>query len=28
VDVDIPRELNKRERELLVELARLRGENL
>jgi molecular chaperone DnaJ len=28
VDVDIPRELNKRERELLLELARLRGENL
>src|SRR6266516_992870 len=28
VDVDIPRELNKRERELLQELARLRGENL
>ncbi len=28
VDVDIPRELNKRERELLLELARQRGENL
>ncbi len=28
VDVDIPRDLNKRERELLLELARLRGENL
>jgi molecular chaperone DnaJ len=28
VDVDIPRELNKRERELLQELARLRGEEL
>src|SRR5205807_2506517 len=28
VDVDIPRELNERERELLQELARLRGENL
>lgn len=28
VDVDIPRDLNKRERELLLELARERGENL
>ena len=28
VDVDIPRDLNKREKELLQELARLRGENL
>ncbi len=28
VDVDIPRDLNKRERELLSELARLRGEEL
>ncbi len=28
VDVDIPRELNKRERELLQELAKIRGENL
>jgi len=28
VDVDIPQELNKRERELLLELAKLRGENL
>jgi molecular chaperone DnaJ len=28
VDVDIPRELNKRERELLQEFARQRGENL
>lgn len=28
VDLDVPRDLNKRERELLAELARLRGENL
>lgn len=28
VDLDVPRDLNKRERELLSELARLRGENL
>lgn len=28
VDVDVPRDLNKREREILLELARLRGENL
>jgi molecular chaperone DnaJ len=28
VDVDVPRDLNKRERELLLELAKLRGENL
>lgn len=28
VDVDIPRDLNKRERELLQELAKIRGENL
>ncbi len=28
VDVDIPRDLNKRERELLLELAKQRGENL
>src|SRR5215831_7004179 len=28
VDVDIPHDLNKRERELLLELAKIRGENL